>query len=174
MPSLKRFLAAAFNATLAPLLALLLIFEEWGWGTLARLLGRLARHPLWARLEAFIAGLPPYVALVTFVLPMLLLLPLKLLALYWVSRGHALLGIAVVLAAKILGTAALARLFTLTEPALMQLPWFARLYRRWKPWKDGLIERVKSLGVWRAVSAVAGALRALGQRLLRALRRWAG
>ena len=35
---IKRFLLALFNATLAPLLALVLIFEEWGWAPLASLL----------------------------------------------------------------------------------------------------------------------------------------
>ena len=44
-------------------------------------------------------------------MPMLLLLRVKLLALYWISRVHAVMGILVVLAAKLLGTAAVARLF---------------------------------------------------------------
>ena len=50
----------------------------------------------------------------------------------------------VVLAAKMLGTAAVARLFALTRPALMQLHWFARRYDRWNPWKDGLIAKMKA------------------------------
>lgn len=159
MSPIKRLLTAVFNATLAPLLALLLIFEEWGWEPLQRLVGRLARLPLWARMENRIASLPPYGALVMFFVPMLSLLPVKLLALYWISRGHAVLGIAVVLAAKMLGTAAVARLFALTQPALMQLPWFARLYGRWKPWKDQLIAKVKDSPAWRAMSATVRTIR---------------
>ena len=166
MSVIKRFLTAVFNATLAPLLALVLIFEEWGWEPLSRLIGQLARLPLWARLEARIARLPPYAALLMFALPALLLLPLKLLALYWISRGHAVLGIGVVLAAKMVGTAAAARLFTLTQPALMQLVWFARLYGRWKPWKDALIAQLKSTTTWRNAAALVRAARALGRRWL--------
>jgi hypothetical protein len=159
MSFLKRLLTALFNATLAPLLALLLIFEEWGWEPLSRWLAKLARLPVFAQLERLIVRFPPYVALVAFLVPMLLLLPVKLLALYWISRGHAVLGLAVVLAAKTLGTAAVARLFTLTRPALMRLAWFASLYGRWIPWKDALIARVKNSGAWRSMAATVQAVR---------------
>ena len=161
MPFLKRLLSALFNFTLGPVLALILIFEEWGWEPLQRLMARLARLPLWGRIERFIAGLPPYGALVVFFVPALMLLPVKLLALYWISRGHTILGLALVLAAKVTGTAAVARLFTLTQPALMRLAWFARLYGRWKPWKDALIVRVKASPVWRSTSERVRAIRKL-------------
>jgi hypothetical protein len=97
--------------------------------------------------------------LVAFFVPALMLLPVKLLALYWISRGHAVLGVAVVLAAKVAGTAAVARLFALTQPALMRLAWFARLYGWWKPWKDALITRVKTSPVWLATTAIVRAIR---------------
>ena len=163
MSFLRRIFAALFNFTIGPVLALILIFEEWGWEPLARLMARLAKLPLWARMEAFIVRLPPYGAMVVFFVPALILLPVKLLALYWISRGNTFFGIAVVLVAKMLGTAALARLFALTQPALMQLAWFARWYGHWKRWKDALIAHVKGTMVWRAVAAN-----------VRACRKWMG
>jgi hypothetical protein len=166
MTFLRRLLSTLFNFTVGPVLALVLIFEEWGWEPLARLMARLAKLPLWARMEAFIVRLPPYGALVAFFAPALMLLPVKLLALYWISRGHTVLGIAVVLAAKMLGTAAVARLFALTQPALMQLAWFARWYARWKRWKDALIARVKHSPVWLASAARVHSLRLWIRRLL--------
>ena len=168
MPFLKRLLRGLFNVTLGPVLALVLIFEEWGWEPLQRLMARLARLPLWARMETHIRALPPYLALMVFFVPALLLLPVKLLALYWIGRGHALLGISLVLTAKMLGTAAVARLFALTQPALMRLAWFAKLYNRWKPWKDGLIAKMKATSAWRTVSA---SVRAMAQSL-RGIRDW--
>jgi hypothetical protein len=168
MSFLKRLVSGLFNLTIGPVLALILIFEEWGWEPLSRLLGYLARLPLWARMEAFITRLPPYGALVAFCVPALMLLPVKLLALYWISRGHAVLGITVVLAAKMLGTAAVARLFALTQPALMRLAWFAKLYGRWKPWKDALIAQLKRSATWRAMSATVHAMAAS----VRAIRDW--
>ncbi|MES2952840.1 MAG: hypothetical protein V4858_30280 [Pseudomonadota bacterium] len=169
MSFLKRLLRGLFNITAGPALALLLIFEEWGWEPLQRVMARLARLPLWARMEALIRNLPPYAALLVFFVPMLLLFPVKLLALYWISQGYAVLGVAVALAAKMLGTAAVARLFALTHPALMRLGWFARLYGRWKPWKDALIAQVKGSPTWRTLSAsvraMAASVRALRDRM---------
>jgi hypothetical protein len=156
---LKRVLQGLFNATLAPLLALVLIFEEWGWEPLSRLIGRLARLPLWARMEALIAALPPYAALVLYLVPILLLLPIKLLALYLIQAGHVALGLSVVMLAKVMGTAVAARLFTLAQPALMRLPWFARFYGHWKPWKDALMARIKASTPWHTVQAMARGLR---------------
>lgn len=168
MPFIKRLLRGLFHLTLGPALALVLIFEEWGWEPLNRLIGRLARLPLWARMEAFISRLPPYAALMVFFVPALMLLPIKLLALYWISRGHAVLGLLVVLTAKMIGTAAVARLFSLTQPALMRMPWFARLYGRWKPWKDGLIAKMKASITWRTMVATVRPMRLL----LRKIRDW--
>lgn len=170
MTFLKRALRGLFNISVGPVLALVLIFEEWGWEPLQRVIGRLARLPLWARMEALIAGLPPYGALLVFFIPTLLLFPVKLLALYWIGKGHAVLGLAVVLAAKMLGTAAVARLFALTHPALMRLPWFANLYGRWKPWKDALMAQVKASAAWRSLQTMVRTLRAGLRRMRDSLR----
>ena len=159
MQSLLALLRTLVRFTVSPILALILIFEEWGWEPLAHFFRLLARLPLWARLERWIAELPPYGALAAFLTPSLFLLPVKLLALYWISRGHTLLGLGVVIAAKIAGTAAVARLFQLTHPALMRLAWFSRLYWRWKPWKDALIARVKDSPLWRSTATVIHAVR---------------
>ena len=132
------------------LLALVLLFEEWGWEPLAALLAKLARLPLWAAIERGIARLPPWGALALFAVPAIALLPIKLLALFLLGRGHAFMGVCVLLAAKVAGTAILARLFTLTQPALMRLAWFARWYPRWKAWKDALIDQVRRSAPWRA------------------------
>ncbi|MEI8324427.1 MAG: hypothetical protein WCH44_03515 [Betaproteobacteria bacterium] len=145
MPHLKNlFRNIAFS-----LIALVLLFEEWGWEPLAALFARLARLPLWAWIERRITALPPWGALMVFFVPMLALLPVKLGALYLFAHGHATLGLVLLLGAKLLGTAVLARLFQLTQPALMQLAWFARWYPRWKSWKDRLIQQVHASAPWR-------------------------
>lgn len=130
-------------------LALLILFEEWGWRPLANLLGRLARWRPWAMLETAIARLPPYVALVAFVLPSALLLPLKFLALFLIARGQFVLAAILFAGAKLVATALVARLFLLTQPALMQIGWFAWTYDTTMPWKDALVERVRRSWVWR-------------------------
>ena len=131
------------------LVAAIVLFEEWGWEPLAALFARLARLPLWAWIEQRIRRLPPWGALLIFGAPVLALLPVKLAALFLFGQGKRTLGLVLLLGAKVLGTAVLARLFQLTEPALMQLPWFARWYPRWKAWKDRLIEQVHQSEPWR-------------------------
>jgi hypothetical protein len=142
-----------------PFIALLLVFEEWGWEPLAALLARLARLPLWARIERWIAGLPRWGALIVMGAPTLALFPIKLLALYFLGNGQAVIGTTVLVVAKLVGTALLARLFQITQPALMQFAWFAKWYPRWKAWKDNLMAQVRASAVWRAGRRIKSALR---------------
>jgi hypothetical protein len=146
------FLRRALRLVFTPLIALILLFEEWGWEPLSVLVARLARLPFLARMDRHIAALPPWAAVAVFAIPALALAPIKLLALFLIGKGQALLGVGVLLVAKLLGTALLARLFTLTQPALMRLAWFARWYPRWKLWKDDVIAWVRSSALWRAAA----------------------
>jgi hypothetical protein len=177
------------KSTLQILIALIIVFEEWGWRPLADGLGRLARYKLWARLEYAIARLPPYLALLAFALPTVLLLPLKFLALFLIAKGQLMLASILFIAAKVVATALIARLFELTQPALMQIGWFAWAHDTIMPWKEALTERVRASRPWRIASVwkerlrrllqsewrrlsphlslVAGALRAAGMALAR-------
>ncbi len=158
---IRRCLGALFTWAVA----LLILFEEWGWEPLGRLVARLGRLPFFALVERRIQALPPYASLAAFALPFLALLPVKVLALWLIARGHPLFGLTVILLAKLAGTALVARLFTLTQPALMRIGWFALYYLRWTAWKDALLERVRATPAWRAIGRARAALRALGLRI---------
>ena len=135
-------------------LALIILFEEWGWVPLARALAWLGRLPVLAWIERRVRALPPYAALALFAVPTLTLLPVKLLALWLIGMGRTGLGLLVIVLAKIVGTAVVARLFILTQPALMQLAWFARWYARWTAWKTELLAQVHASRVWRGAHAL--------------------
>ncbi|VWX63371.1 conserved membrane hypothetical protein [Burkholderiales bacterium 8X] len=156
MPTLRRF----FRAFAAALLVPLLLFEEWGWEPLAALAARLARLPIWARVEQWLRSLPPWGAVLVFFVPVLMLLPVKLLGLFLLGRGHPGAALGLLVGAKLVGTAIVARLFQLVEPALMRIPLFARWYPRWKGWKDEVLAVVRASAAWR----VAGAIRARARR----------
>lgn len=134
--------------------ALIVLFEEWGWEPLQAAIGRLAHWPPIAWLERRLAALPPYAALAVFAVPGLALLPVKLGALALITRGHALGGLLLIVAAKLIGTALVARLFSLLRPAMMRLAWFARGYARWTAWKDGWLARVRASAAWRAATRI--------------------
>jgi hypothetical protein len=146
-------------------LALIVMFYEWGWQSLSATFNWLAKRPLWALFESLIRRAPPYLALVLFLLPSIALLPVKVGAVWLIAHGQKMLGIAVIVAAKIVGTAVIARLFMLTQPALMRLAWFARFYRWFKQWKDGWMEVLRASWPWRYV-------RVMRQRIKRRMTQW--
>ena len=162
---LRRVLKAVFSWALA----LLILFEEWGWEPLANALAALGRLPILRSLERCIRALPPYAALAVFFAPSLALLPVKFLALWLIGMGHGLIGLGIIVIAKVAGTAVVARLFALTQPALMQLPWFARWYVRWTAWKNALIARVRASAAWKTIARAKAEARATWRRIKTAL-----
>lgn len=151
--------------------ALVLLFEEWGWEQLAALLAWVGRLPGLRWIERRIRALTPYQSLALFALPLLALLPVKLLALYWLGQGHVVLGLGVIVAAKVGGTAITARLFMLTQPTLMRLAWFARLFTRWMAWKTRVLDALRLSPAWRAATRWVRRTQATVRALLA---RWRG
>lgn len=131
------------------LAALIVLFEEWGWKPLSEALAWLARFRPWAAIELWIAGLPAYGALVVFALPTTLLLPLKFVAVWLLANGFFWSASALFIAAKLASTALIARIFTLTKPALMRIGWFARAYNIFTPWKEALFATIRASWAWR-------------------------
>ncbi|MBV1776701.1 hypothetical protein KSF73_13375 [Burkholderiaceae bacterium DAT-1] len=151
----------------APLIlvaALLIFLEDFLWDELARLLGVLARLPLWARLERWIKGLPAWAALPLFLVPMVVLFPLKIAALWLMTNHHVVLGLQIILLAKIAGTAIAARLFLLLKPTLLTVAWFARAYEWVTRWKARVMARLHQMYGWRLAAAMMLGLK----------RRWRG
>ena len=150
--------------------ALWLFVEEWLWDRLVRLTKWLARLPVFRWLEARIQRLGPKAAMTAFVVPWLLLLPVKVLALWCFGTGRFGLGVLVFVAGKVAGTALLARLFTLTRPALLQIRWFARLYAWFTGLRDRLYAYVRALPAYQRTRAWLAAQRQRLRALWRALR----
>jgi hypothetical protein len=152
------------RGALTLLAALWIFLEEWIWDAMQACMAWLGKLPGIRWCEARIAGLPPYAALIAFLIPGAILVPFKLLAFWLIARGHGLLGLQVFVIAKIVGTAFLARIFALTKPALLTIGWFARFYAAFTAWRDRLYAYVKSLPAWRAAKAwiatVRGSVRA--------------
>jgi hypothetical protein len=157
-----RLLWRFVRGVLLVLAAIVLFIEEWGWQPLAAWAARLTVWPPLARLEVRIRGASPNVALALFLVPAALLFPVKLLALWFIQQGHATFGIGVIVAAKLLGTALVGRLFTITEPQLMQFGWFALARGWWLATKQRVKSAVRRLFRWRTTR----------QRVVAAMRRF--
>jgi hypothetical protein len=155
---------------------LLFLLEEWLWDTLRDLMMSLGRLPGIRALERWISGLPPGGAALFFVLPTSLALPVKLVALHQIAHGHVLRGTLVIVAAKILATALFARIYVLTEPALMRVAWFVQLRELVLRWRHWAYAQIESHPLWRRIRTGvlqwrAGHAGRWGRRR-RALQRW--
>lgn len=158
-------------APLVYLVALLLLFEEWCWDFGARIAAAIGAWPPLRALEERVRRLPPYVALVAFVLPGLLLFPVKVLALVAIARGHPASGILTLVVAKLGGAAVVARLYVLTLPSLLALAWFARCHAWFVRLKDRSIAFLRASDTWRRARRLAQALRRLLRRVRKRLHR---
>src|SRR5262249_598593 len=130
-------------------LALVFLFEAWLWGHLAPIVAWIvARVPLdrfKAQIAVRIEALPPAATFGVFVLPVLLLLPFKFLALWALARGHWLTAVGLLALAKVVSVGVTAFIFEVTRPKLLQLSWFRRLYHgvlRWLAAAPSLLQPI--------------------------------
>jgi hypothetical protein len=153
---LKRLIAAPFVL----IAAIIILFEEWLWDDLQRIAAAIGRLPILRQIESLIAGLPPYAALAMFAAPSLLLIPVKLVALYFIAHGYPALGLITVIGAKIAGTALVARIYALTHRNLVRIGWFARLYERFMAFKTRIHEAIRSTAVYKSARRLRLRIRA--------------
>lgn len=150
------------------LFVLIVFFEEFGWRPLAAVVAVFARWPPIARVEALIRRAPPRVALALFLVPAVLLFPVKLAALWLMQAGRPTLGITVIVVAKLGGTALVGRLFILVEDQLMTFAWFARCVDWWRATRDRIMAALRKSTLWRSAALLRHTWRR-GLRRLRAL-----
>lgn len=145
----------AVRPVLLALAAIVLFIEEWGWRPLTALAARAAQWPPIARFENLLRRAPPKVALALFLVPALLLFPIKLVALWCIHRGHVAFGLTVIIAAKVVGTAAVGRLFIVVEPQLLQFAWFVRVLAWWRLTRRRVLAWLHASWPWRVARVVA-------------------
>ena len=156
----KNLLRRILEAFITIPVALWIFLEEWLWDAMLVFMAWLAQLPPVRWLESQIAKLPPYAALVAFLIPAAILLPFKLAAFWLIAHGQSLLGAIVFIIAKIIGTAFLSRIFSLTKNALMTIKWFARIYFAITAWKVRLYAYVRSLPAYQRIRTWVNATKA--------------
>ena len=105
---------------------------------------RLADHWLFDRLRAWIVSLRPYPTLALFVVPVIVLEPVKPVAGYLTATGHVVSGLTVLVVGEILKLVLIERLFRVSRDKLMSIPIFAWCYDKIRQAKDW----VESLEAW--------------------------
>lgn len=150
---MKRFLKRLLAAPFVVIATIIFLLEDWLWDDLQRIAAAIGRLPVLRQIETLIVGLPPYGALVMFAAPSLLLIPVKIAALWFFAHGQATLGFLVAAGAKVVGTALVARLFTLTQKSLLQIGWFAALYTWVMAFKARVYGAIKATAIYRVTHA---------------------
>jgi hypothetical protein len=140
----------ALTRPLLVLLAIVFLIEAWLWTHLEPVVGWVvARIPLRAlkrRIAAAIDRLSPQAALIVFVVPVVLLFPLKLLTLWLIAHKQLMLAGVVFTIAKLAGLGITAFVFEATRPKLLQMAWFRWLYDHMLAaiaWAHRLVDPVK-------------------------------
>jgi len=159
------------------LLALAFLLEAWLWDRLQPLVAGLVDLVPWDRLKvrlaAQIATLSPLATLAVFVVPIVVLFPVKLLEFWLLAHHRWFSAIALLVLAKLVGLGVTAFIFDVTRDKLLQIPWFRRLYDyvMWlRDWAHGVVDPIKQrMQQWLRVFGPGRTSRAF--RLLMRIRR---
>ena len=138
------------NRALLIVLAIIFLIEAWLWRHLGPIVERfVALLPL-RGVKAWVAGtvrkLPPAATLVVFVVPLIVLFPLKLVGLWLLAHKQWFAAGMVIVLAKLVGVAVTAFVFDVTKPKLLKLNWFRWLYEhvlRWLDWAHQLVAPIR-------------------------------
>lgn len=132
-------------------LAALFLLEAWLWRRLGPVVDWCAALIPFARVKAAVARwarhLPPYGALVLFLIPLALVEPLNVVALWGFSHGHWTLGAASLLFEKLVGVGLMAFVYGACEERLLAIGWFSRLADlcvRAKAWAEAEVAPLKA------------------------------
>jgi hypothetical protein len=180
-----RLVRRILTLPLAALATLVVLFDDLVRSAVKPALAWLASLEPVRRVEAAVARLPPYPTLALFLIPMAVIWPIKLYALYLIGLGHVAYGALAFVAAKVVGIGLAERLFAISRDKLLSIGWFAKGYffviavrdrvhlylkgTRWWPALVAFLARVRE--GWRALKSRIGT--ALG-RVSTTLRRLAG
>jgi hypothetical protein len=114
-----------FTLPLVVIAAVFVLFDDLFRSWVKPAAARLAQLPLWRRIESWIARLSPYATLTLFLIPVAIIEPLKIYALYLMGLGHVFAGVLTLVVAKVVGVGLAERLFAVSRDKLLSIRWFA-------------------------------------------------
>ena len=100
---------------------------------------RLAEGWALESLRAWIVSLPPYPTLALFIVPVILLEPVKPIAAYLTATGHVVGGLMILIVGELLKLLFIERLFNVSRDKLMSIPVFAWCYDKFCQGQDWVV-----------------------------------
>jgi hypothetical protein len=140
------------------LLAIVFLIEAWLWDRLEPIVAWIVDLIPWHRVKALFARsidrLSPAATLLVFLIPVAVLVPIKMVGLWFLAHGHWISAFGMLLLAKLAGLGTTAFVFDVCRDKLLQLVWFRMLYdsmialREWAhSMVDPLLHRLRRL-IW--------------------------
>jgi hypothetical protein len=124
------------------------------------------KHLPLRKLRDWIRSLPPYPSLALFSVPVIVLEPIKPIAVYLTATGQFMSGAATFFFGELLKLVLVERLFSLTREKLMRIPAFAWLYG----WYLQAMAWLKATEAWRTLESLARSAVNISRRQARAWR----
>jgi hypothetical protein len=119
----------------------------------------LAKLALIRRVEARIAGLPPHGILLLFLIPLAIIEPFKIYALYLIGQGRFLAAVMTFVLAKVVGLGLAERLFAIGRDKLLSIRWFAWCHGRILAIRDHVHGWLERRRIWRQALRLVRAIR---------------
>lgn len=160
-PMSHGWLRRAMRPIVAALAVLYFLIDALFWSIIHPLAMRIVRLPIFAGLWAWIGRLGPYPTLLLFLVPIIILEPVKPISAYLIGTGHWFQGALVLGIGELLKIVIVERLFDMSKDKLLSIGWFAWIYRFVVGWLDWL----KALPAWRAVMRRVEQVKALARRI---------
>jgi len=146
------------------LLAIVLVFytllDELLFPLLRPLMTALGRLRVFELLGAGIGRLPPYVALITLAVPLVIIEPVKVFALFWTGTGHWVQGPVLLVLSYVLSILVVDRIYHAAHAPLMRIFWFKKLMTWLAALRRRGMEWAKSTAIWGAAARLIKSLRA--------------
>jgi len=147
------------DGTLVILATLIILFEEYVWALVRLVAEWLGRFELLRRAEANLRRLPPWGAFAMFAAPILILLPMKVLALVFLAQGRFLSAMLCFVIAKAVGGLVCAWIYKTTRDILLTVPWFAWLSAKAVALRDYAHDMLRNHPAWMAARNLIRAMR---------------
>jgi len=148
------------NAPLLSLAVIVVVLDDLFRAFVIPAVRALARLRLVQRVEAGIARLPPVGILLLFLIPLAIIEPFKIYALYLLGEGRFLASLVVFAIAKIVGLGLAERLFAIGRDKLLSIRWFAWCHARILSIRDRVHAWLAQTRFWPRALRIVGVIRA--------------
>jgi hypothetical protein len=143
----RKRLKTIFEPLVVVVAAMYFIVDALALSILKPLLKKIANLGLFAFIARWIASLSPYATLALFLIPLILLEPVKPLSAYLVASGQLKLGMFVLVVGEILKITTVERIFQIGRKKLLTIKAFALVYNFLWDW----LNWIQALPAWQAV-----------------------